>query len=286
MSVREKIARRVAERNSWSTYSTKKLKDGLKLLYHHGDKFICQKGIPSQKWLDEHFPIKDVDWGLIRQPKSPKIIQSTWVGHATLFVQMGNFNILTDPIFSERCSAVQWTGPKRYRKPAFTIEELMLEQKLEVDAVLISHNHYDHLDYNSVKKLAEYATRTNHPIEFIVPLGLLSWFEKYVPASLAGGNKVTELDWHESYEVGKSSKDTSLKVTPVPMQHWSSRRGFDRDTTLWCGYSVNVSNHKGMKKDDGANFLFTGDTGMFDCAEDIGSTYGPFDLAAIPSKFQ
>ena len=233
-------------------------------------------------WLDEHFPVKDVDWELLRSP-SPNTIQSTWIGHATTLVQMGNFNILTDPVFSERCSAVQWAGPKRLRPPACTIEELMIKEKIKVDVVLVSHNHYDHLDYESVKKLAELAKSKSQPIDFVVPLGLLSWFERNVPQSLNGGNNVTELDWHQPYHIN-GNDGVTMCITPVPMQHWTNRNGSDRDKSLWCGFSVKVTNDNDWNKSGVLSYLFTGDTGWFDKAFEIGEKYGPFDLAAIPSK--
>ncbi len=283
-TISDKIALRVAERNSWTTYSPKKLMDTVAML--RGRSTEMQSAIPTEEWLDSNFPMKSIDWDLLRNPKSNSIIQSTWVGHASVFVQMGNFNILTDPIFSDRCSGVQWAGPKRFRRPAFTIEELMLKEKVAVDVVLISHNHYDHLDYNSVTELAELAVATNHPIDFIVPLGLRSWFKKYVPKSFVGGNKVTELDWHESHLVRSNKKEgINITVTSVPMQHWSSRFGYDRDKTLWCGFSVKAF-HDHEEKQYDARLLFAGDTGLFDGADEIGKQYGPFDLAAIPSKFR
>lgn len=281
MSVSEKVARRVAERNEWSSYKPMTYTNLCKMLWSKKRELAFEEGIPTQQWLDDNFPVKEMDWKLLRSPKSPDIIQSTWIGHASVFVQMGNFNILSDPIFSNRCSGVQWAGPKRYRRPACTIKELMEKEHVGVDVVLVSHNHYDHLDFNSVKELANSADAQNKPIEFVVPLGLLSWFKKYVPKSLRGGNKVTELDWHESYVINRGT-GTSLEVTPVPMQHWSNRRGYDRDKTLWCGYAVKVVHDNEEQKKSGANFLFTGDTGLFAGAAQIGEQYGPFDLAAIP----
>ena len=289
-SISDKIARRVAERNSWSTYSPKTFKDVFKMLRENRP----DKTLPNETWLNKNFPVKNVDWESLRNyPNSSTTknsIQATWIGHATVFVQMGKFKILTDPIFSDRCSGVQWAGPKRYRPPACTLQELIVKEKIGVDVVLISHNHYDHLDYNSVKELAQLAISQNQPIEFVVPLGLRKWFEKHIPLSLKGGNKVTELDWHESYVIRKeSNNEMCLSVTPVPMQHWSNRYGYDRDLTLWCGFSVKAFHeNNNSNNDDGSkscSFLFTGDTGLFDEATKIGQQYGPFDLAAIPSKF-
>ena len=286
-STSEKIALRVAERDSWSTYSPHKIRSAFKMLWDKKSELVFEQGIPTQEWLNENFPVQKIDWELLRNPKSSDVIQSTWIGHATGFVQMGKLNILTDPVFSMRCSGVQWAGPKRYRPPACTVKELMMDENVGVDVVLISHNHYDHLDYNSVKELATTALAIKKPISFIVPLGIKSWFKKKIPESFQGGSSVTELDWHEPHVVKGSTGGASVKITPVPMQHWSNRYGFDRDKTLWCGYAVTVvhDNKEGKEEKKGGNYLFTGDTGLFDAAAQIGEQYGPFDLAAIPSEF-
>jgi N-acyl-phosphatidylethanolamine-hydrolysing phospholipase D len=215
-------------------------------------------------------------------------IQSTWIGHATMFVQMGGWNILTDPIFSRRCSAVQFAGPERYRLPPCTIEELFKKENVGVDIVLVSHNHYDHLDYNSVKELAERSMEQEKPMHFVVPLGLKAWFQKYVPDSFKGGNQVTEIDWHETCTIKRGTNE--IRITGIPMQHWSNRNGFDRDKTLWCGFKVATatanSTSNATATTDAINatktFLFSGDTGFFDGLYEIGENYGPFDMAAIP----
>ena len=109
-------------------------------------EYLEERKPPTQKFLDEHFPILEVDFDQLRNPPSDSI-QCTWIGHATLLVQMGGCNILTDPIFSDRCSAFQFIGPKRHTPPATTIRQLHTEG-ITIDTVLVSHNHYDHLDYN------------------------------------------------------------------------------------------------------------------------------------------
>lgn len=277
LSVKERIVARVAERNSWSTYTPTSFRKVLKLISNGKDSFLSEiKNIPNQKELDEIFPLKNVNFTLLREAK-PSCIQSTWIGHSTLIVQMGGWCILTDPVFSSRCAPFQFMGPKRFRSPACSIRELYQEEVF-VDVVLVSHNHYDHLDYASVKELAAFALETSHGIQFIVPLGLKDWFHKHIPDSSKGNNSVVELDWNETHRIQHENRP-HLDVTGFPMQHWSSRRGFDRDKTLWCGFGVKVVTKKDQ---DYLNFLFTGDTGYFDGLNDIGSTYGPFHLAAVP----
>jgi Predicted Zn-dependent hydrolases of the beta-lactamase fold len=282
MTVSEKIAKRVAERNSWNTYEIPTVQKVCKLLCNQkSSQVVFQSAIPSQEEIDRIFPISKVDWNLLRKPPLDKI-QSTWIGHATMFVQMGGWNILTDPIFSKRCSAVQFAGPERYRLPACTIEDLCKNENVGVDIVLVSHNHYDHLDYASVRELAERSIERGKPLQFVVPLGLKAWFQKYVPNSFRGGNQVTEIDWHETHTIQRGPNE-EIRITGIPMQHWSNRNGWDRDKTLWCGFKVAANTATSTDAvDSSKTFLFSGDTGFFNGLYEIGETYGPFDLAAIP----
>jgi L-ascorbate metabolism protein UlaG (beta-lactamase superfamily) len=156
---------------------------------------------------------------------------------------------------------------------------------IDVDIVLLSHNHYDHLDYDSIKALAS----GNSPL-FVVPLGLKDWFRQHIPSQ---NIKIVDMDWHESILLD----DGALSITSVPMRHWSSRVGYDRDKTLWCGYVLesNISSTKSTLSSSTAidtstssaatntlKFLFPGDTAWFDDLHEIGTRYGPFDLAGIP----
>ena len=278
-NIKHRIAARVVERNAWSTYVPSTFRKGMNLITGKDSFFsevVLQKNLPSEKELDEIFPVKPINFKLLNEPDTTSI-QSTWIGHSTLIVQMGGLNIITDPVFSSRCAPTQFMGPKRYRRPACTIRELF-DKGIRIDVVLISHNHYDHLDYASVKELAALALETGHSIHFVVPLGIKSWFQSHIPDSFKKGNTVEEIDWHESHIIQYRNRQ-SLEVTGLPMQHWSSRHGFDRDKTLWCGFGVKVANSDGK---GAMNFLFAGDTGYFDELESIGSTYGPFQLAAIP----
>lgn len=156
------------------------------------------------------------DWHMIRNP-DPSEIQVTWVGHSTVVVQMEGITILTDPVFSERCSPSQFVGTKRYRPVPFRLDELP-----KVDAVCISHNHYDHLDYRSVKAIGNSAM-------WFVPLGLKRWF---VEMNITN---VIELDWWE--EASFSSGGNTITFAATPAQHWSGRLPpFDHNDSLWCSW--------------------------------------------------
>jgi N-acyl-phosphatidylethanolamine-hydrolysing phospholipase D len=144
----------------------------------------------------------------------------TWIGHASTLLQAGGANLLTDPIFSERASPLRFAGPKRHVPPGLAAAELP-----RIDAVLISHNHYDHLDVASVKALAAQA---GGPPRFIVPLGLAPWFARIGIAS----KDVVELDWWKSAQVG------AVEIVFTPAQHWSGRSLADRMATLWGGYAI------------------------------------------------
>jgi N-acyl-phosphatidylethanolamine-hydrolysing phospholipase D len=247
------VAARVLQRDGWNPGEAAPNPKAL-LPYW---KEMLFPATPSQKELDAVFPVHDIQWEKLLSPPIDKI-QCTWIGHSTMLVQMNGTNILTDPVFSKRCSPSQWFGPKRFRPPACSIRDLQANG-IDVDVVLLSHNHYDHLDYKSVTDLAN-SSKT--PL-FVVPLGLKTWLEQYVSKSL----EIVEMDWHEGFAL------EHVHISAVPMRHWTSRMGNDRDTTLWCGYVVSTNTQ---------TFLFPGDTAWFDGLHDIGRDYGPFDLAGIP----
>jgi len=209
------------------------------------------KGLPKTPDGGYRFELLRPDVAWLQENRTEPTL--TWIGHATFLLQLHGLNILTDAHFSERASPVQFAGPRRVVAPALRLAELP-----HIDAVVISHNHYDHLDRGSVEQLA--AQRGGSP-HFFVPLGLQAWFER------VGIPGVTQLDWWEQAEHG------GLRFMLTPVQHWSSRTPWDRDRTLWGGWVVEHPQFR---------FFFAGDTGYSPDFKDIGERLGFVDLAAIP----
>ncbi len=177
----------------------------------------------------------------------------TWIGHATVLLRLGGMNILVDPVFSERASPVSFAGPKRIPPLPIDVPDLP-----PIDVVLITHNHYDHLDEPSVLRLASMPQGSPR---FLVPLGLKAWFTSI------GIGRVEEMDWWQVVREG------SATITFVPVQHWSRRTLIDRDRTLWGGWAI---------ESDGLRVIHLGDTGYSRDFRDIGERLGPFDVAFIP----
>jgi N-acyl-phosphatidylethanolamine-hydrolysing phospholipase D len=223
-------------------------------------------------------------------PTAP--LQALFVGHATFFLQARGVNVLTDPFFSERPSPVSFIGPRRYSPPACTVAELP-----PVDAVLISHSHYDHLDRASVMALLRRAAAAGGAgPAWCVPLGVGALLARMgVPR-----DSIRELDWWQDTEVRARGGASTLRVTCVPAQHNSARTPWDRNTTLWCGFACSAA-EAGAAGEPPSTFYFSGDTGYravergsppFSHGEttaprcpafkDIGARRGPFDLALLP----
>ena len=147
------------------------------------------------------------------------IRDSTWVGHSTFLIQIEGVNILTDPHFTKRASPFSFMGPSRTTPPGLSIDQLPF-----IDLVLISHNHYDHLDAKTIKLLLK-KQNINQPI-FFVPLKLKETISKL------GASNVIEQEWWQM------SKYKNLEIHSVPVQHWSKRTFNDTNKTLWCGWVV------------------------------------------------
>lgn len=189
----------------------------------------------------------------------------TWIGHATVLLQVAGVTVLTDPIFSRFASPVPFAGPRRFQPPGVSLEALP-----RVDVVLISHTHFDHLDLRSVRRLAR---QPGGPPLFLVPAGLDTWFDAHVPgvSSRGASPTVQALAW--------DSQVDALAVAPgfafhfLPVQHWSNRSPFRRNDTAWGSWAV---------LHDRFRFWFAGDLGYSDDVVRIGARFGCFDLAAIP----
>jgi N-acyl-phosphatidylethanolamine-hydrolysing phospholipase D len=193
--------------------------------------------------------VLDNDGRTLRDPASAPTV--TWVGHATLLLQVDGLNILTDPQWSERASPVSFAGPRRVTRPGLRFEDLP-----PIHVVVISHDHYDHLDVATVHRLAQ----AHHP-RFLVPLGLRAWF-----ADL-GLTDVEELDWWDQRAF------RGLTFTCVPARHFSGRTLRDRNRRLWAGWVIAGPSRR---------VYFAGDTAYDARLREIGERLGPFDLAAIP----
>lgn len=185
----------------------------------------------------------------------------TWIGHSTALWQVAGLNILTDPHFSERASPVSFAGPKR-----LTALPMQLADLPRIDLVLISHNHYDHLDRATV--LALNAQASGPPL-FVVPLGMELWLQG------EGITRTQALDWWQQHSV--KAPGGAVQVNLVPAQHWSSRSLFDRNASLWGGFVVQA-----QAGGSPVSLYYTGDTGYSADFAEIGRRFGGFDLAMIP----
>jgi len=220
-------------------------------------------------------------------------LRATWLGHACYYVEFpSGFRVLFDPVFTPRCSPLSFMGPKRYTEMPCQVEDIPF-----IDAVVISHNHYDHLSHPTIQRIAQ-----KHPnAHFFVGLGNKAWFSHMK----LDDKNVTEMDWWEEKEIkisasaseageGKAQEITAT-IGCLPCQHTSARTAFDKGHTLWASWSITTSDKK---------LWFGGDTGYrtvpilpeneFDYSEkyshlphcpafaQIGELRGPFDLGLIP----
>jgi N-acyl-phosphatidylethanolamine-hydrolysing phospholipase D len=200
------------------------------------------------------FPVETPDVAYPRAPESE--LRITWVGHATTLIQIGGLNILTDPIWSERASPLGFMGPARITPPGLSFDRLP-----PIDAVLISHDHYDHLDSPTVRRIVR---AHGDGVHWIAPLGYHRWLER------RGARVVYELDWEQDMVVPGHAP---LTVMALPAQHWTRRSPFSTNGRLWASFLLRTIDR---------SVYFGGDSGYFDGYSGIGARHGPFDAALLP----
>jgi L-ascorbate metabolism protein UlaG (beta-lactamase superfamily) len=230
---------------------------------HSKDGRYFNPGVPPQKFLQllkwmigRKMGPWQVSYRLVAAPPPSGRVQGsdmkvTFVNHSTVLIQTAGRNILTDPIWSERTSPVSFLGPKRHRQPGIAFDDLP-----PIDIVLISHNHYDHLDVPTLRRVV-----ARHAPAVFCPLGVAGLMRE------SGFGAISELDWWQSQACPE------MRIHCVPAQHFSSRTPFDRNRTLWCGWMLEM---------EGGNVYFAGDTGFGDHFEAIGRRLAPIRLALLP----
>jgi len=212
----------------------------VKDFFCEGGRRVPSRPLPSLNPLDA--------WR--RKPRSG--LRATWLGHSTVLIEIDGVRVLTDPVWGPRASPLALAGPKRFQPVPVALREMP-----PVDAVIVSHDHYDHLDYPTIKALA----KTDVP--FVTSLGVGAHLEAWGVRP----ERITELDWWESHEIGEG-----VRVTAAPSQHFSGRTFGSRNATLWSSMVIRSATH---------NVFFSGDTGLTTEYEDIGARLGPFDLVML-----
>lgn len=269
--------------NPWPSYTDPKLWDILKWIFLGkltGTRTDPDTSNPPRVARPSFLPTR-----------ATRALRATWLGHACYYVEFpGGMRVLFDPVFTERCSPFSWLGPKRYTDMPCQIEDIPY-----IDAVVISHNHYDHLSHPTLVKIRE----RHENVHFWVPLGNKPWFER------EGFKNVTELDWWEERDMTitlsaeeaekEQIRHVEARISCLPAQHQSGRNLGDRKQTLWSSWAINSGGQK---------LYFAGDTGyrsvpqLPDGEDDygekyaslphcpafkqVGQTHGPFDVGLIP----
>jgi L-ascorbate metabolism protein UlaG (beta-lactamase superfamily) len=200
---------------------------------------------PWPKWVENK------STPLLRKISKAGELDLTFINHVTFLGQLDGCNFLTDPVFVQRTSPVQWAGPRRVRRPG-----LELEQLPRIDFIVVSHNHYDHMDLASL----DWLIKKFDPL-IVVPLGNIKYFRSI------GDAKVVELDWWQSHCFN------NIEITLTPAQHWSARGLWDRRKALWGGFYI---------RDGRQRIYFAGDTGYCSHFSAIRERLGPPDLSLLP----
>jgi L-ascorbate metabolism protein UlaG (beta-lactamase superfamily) len=197
-----------------------------------------------------HAPVPTVPPSII-EPEPASGLRVTWFGHSSTLIEIDGHRVLTDPMWGPRSSPIGWIGPSRWYPPLTALDALP-----KIDAILISHDHYDHLDHQTIVALKDRDTT------FVVPLGVAAHLVYWgVPEA-----RIRELDWWDKTRIG------ALDITCTPARHASGRTLIDNDGTLWAGYAIAGAMHRAF---------YSGDTGLFPAMKQIGEKLGPFDVTLI-----
>ncbi len=178
-------------------------------------------------------------------------LRITWINHSTVLIEIEGKRFLTDPIWSRRCSPWSFAGPERFFEVPLALEKLP-----PLDGIIISHDHYDHLDEATVRKLAPAG------VMFYAPLGVGAYLEEWGVRN----DRIAEFDWGDSVKIG------NITLVSAPARHFSGRGFFGRDKTFWCSWVLIGENRR---------VFYSGDTGLFQGLKDIGDMYGPFDVTIL-----
>ena len=214
---------------------------GVRELICGGERRVPKTGLPT----------RDPRPTWLRGPQSG--LRTTWLGHSSVLIEIDGHRVLTDPVWGPRASPFAVVGPKRFQPPVVALRDVP-----EVDVVVISHDHYDHLDYPTIKALAK------SRVPFVTTLGVGAHLQAWGIAP----ERITELDWWETHRV----PGTGLEITAAPSQHFSGRRLGQRNDTLWASMVVRGPRHA---------VFFSGDTGLTPEYADIAARLGPFDLVIL-----
>lgn len=202
------------------------------------------------------------------EPARPRVavdadeVRVTWIGHATALVQLPGVSLLTDPVWSDRSSPFGFAGPHRFVEPPMELDDLP-----PVDAVLLSHDHYDHLDRSTVDALHR---RFGDALAWLTPLGYREWF------AARGIERVVERDWWEEADL-----PGGFRAVCTPARHWTRRRPGGANSRLWGGWAV-LPAGGGGEGGAGPRVWFAGDSGYCPAFAEIGARLGPFDVSLVP----
>lgn len=246
ISKQEKIENSLRFKNGKFTGGSDALTMTFKDYFSSTWRFLFEK---NDRTPNMDLPVRPVDLSHFKDKGSHQL-NSTWLGHSSLMINISGYRILTDPVFEKKVSLV---GPTRFNG------ELPLDTKKlpDIDLVIISHDHYDHLNKYSIKLLK------NITKKFVTPLGV----GKHLSSWGIPDDKIIELTWWDTYDF-----DEHLKITATPAQHFSGRGLGDRNKTLWASWVITSPDH---------NLFFSGDSGYFDRFKTIGDAFGPFDITFI-----